>query len=416
MTLKAYKYQLKPNKAQAEKLSQAFGHNRFVWNWALALKQRYYRMFGKSVSKRRVQDQLVKKKKQSKFDWLNQVNSQSYLATLDSLDKAYKAFFKGHAKPPRFKSKKGNWHGYANPQHTSVDFEQGVVKLPKVGLVKAKLHREFEGKIKTSTVKLNPSGKYTVSILVDDGKNLPDVTTIEENLTVGVDLGIKDFAICSDGTVFENQRHLNKWLEKLNKQQRILSRKKKGSISRSKQRIKVARLHETVSNVRNDYLHQVSNQLVSKSQATSFVFEDLNVKGLIKNKNLSRHIADVAWGRFLAMMRYKCSWSAKNMIQIGKFEPSSKTCSTCHSIKSDLKLSDRMYECDHCGTVIDRDLNAAINIKQFGLKPYLEVVGTTTTVKCSPKSSPDQTGDLAKGSEVFRNESVEAPTRMALAI
>lgn len=416
MTLKAYKYKIKPNKTQVEQLSQAFGHNRFVWNWALAIKQRYYRRFGQGLSKRRLQDQLVKKKKQSKFEWLNQVNSQSYLATLDSLDKAYNAFFKGRAKHPRFKSKKSNWHAFQNPQHTQVDFETGLVKLPKIGRVKAKLHREFTGKIKTSTVKISPSGKYSVSILVDDEKALPDATTIEADLSLGIDLGIKDLAICSDGKVFDNQRHLNKWLKKLHQQQRVLSRKKQNSTSRTKQRLKVARLHERVSNVRKENLHQVSHSLVCENQATTLFLEDLNVKGLIRNKKLSRHIADVAWSEFVRQLEYKCAWLGKNLVKIDRFYPSSKTCSCCGEIKQNLTLSDRVYECEHCDTVIDRDLNAAINIKQHGLKQALESVGTTGVVKCSPKSLPAQSGDLAKGGSSIYHESTEAPSRAALAV
>ncbi len=417
MTLKAYKFKIIPNTAQTELLFKHFGHNRFVWNWALGLKTRYYRRFGQGLSKRRIQDQLVKKKKREKYAWLTQVNSQSLLATLDNLDKAYSAFFKGCAKFPRFKSKKSNWHSYQNPQHTDINFETNQVKLPKLGLVKAKLHREFSGKIKTSTVKCSPSGKYTISILVDDGLNLPDKTTIEPAFSLGIDLGIKDFAICSDGEVFENKRHLNQWLKKLNQQQRVFSRKKKNSISRTKQRIRVAKLHEKVSNVREDYCHFVSNKVVSENQATTLFIEDLHIKGLIRNRKLSRHISDVAWGKFLQQLEYKCDWNGKNLIKIGRFMPSSKTCSCCSEIKHNLTLSDRVFECSYCGTVIDRDLNAAINIRDFGLKQELESVGTTGAVKCSPVSILVQASGIAKGHSLIDfDESAEAPPRAALAV
>jgi len=368
MTLKASKYHLKPNAEQCQKLSKAFGHNRFVWNWAMALRERYYRRFQKTVSKRRLQDQLVKKKKQPKFAWLNEVNAQSYLATLDNLDKAYKAFFKGNAKHPRFKSKKSNWHSYHNPQHTEIDAENNRIKIPKIGWVKCKVHRMVKGKIKTCTVKLHPSGKFTVSVLFDTQETLPDKTFLDADKVIGLDLGIKTFATCSDGEPLENPAFLEKTLKRLNQQQRILSRKQKGSNSRSKQRLKVAKLHEKVSNQRNNYLHQITHKLVCESQAVGFVVEDLHVKGLIQNKKLSRRIADVAWGSFLQKLAYKCDWYGKSLLKVNRFYPSSKTCSRCGWIKPDLKLSDRIFECRQCGHKQDRDLNAAINIKQQGLK------------------------------------------------
>jgi putative transposase len=294
---------------------------------------------------------------------------------LDSLDKVYNRFFKQQAKFPRFKSKKGNWHSFSNPQHTEIDFESGMVKLAKVGWVKATLHREFSGKIKTSTVKLSPSGKYTVSILVDDGKNLPNKTTIEPELSLGLDVGIKDFVITSENEVFENKRFLQKHLSNLKKHNRILSRKKKGSINRSKQRHQLAKQHEKVTNARRNYLHQISHNLVSKNQVTTLFVEDLAIKNLTKNRKLSRHIADVAWGEFLSQLEYKAKWLGKNVIKIGRFQPSSKTCSSCGHVKETLSLSERVFECACCGTVIDRDYNAAINIKQFGLKQQLEQAG-----------------------------------------
>ena len=297
-----------------------------------------------------------------------------------------------------------------------MDFEQGCVKLPKIGWVKATLHRPFVGKIKTSTVKLTPSGRYHVSILVDDGLDLPVPSTIEPDLTVGVDLGIKSLAVASDGTVIENTRPLHAALVTLKKEQRILSRQKKGSKSRAKQRLIVAKCHEKVANVRKHLLHQVSNHLVSKNQATSICVEDLHVKGLIRNKKLSRHIADVVWGELIRQFEYKCAWQGKNLITIDRFFPSSKTCSYCGGIKPDLTLSDRWYACDHCGMEMDRDLNAAINIKHQGLKQVLEQVGTTCAVKCSPKSKLVQSSDLAKGVEFAQYESAEAHARTAYAV
>jgi len=416
MTLKAYQYSISPNTEQQFQLWQHFNHNRGVWNRMLALKSRYYRMFGKSLSKRQLQDHLIKLKKRPAFAWLKQVNSQSLLATLNHLDTAYSNFFKGIAKFPRFKSKCSNWHSYANPQHTEVDFDSGKVKLPKIGWVKAKLHREFVGKVKTSTVKISPSGKFTVSILVDDGKVLPDAIIIEPEYAIGIDLGIKDFVITSRGKTYENKRLLDKQLHQLNKLQRILSRKKKGSASRNKQRIKVAKLHEHVANSRKDYAHKVSAELVSESQTTIFC-EDLAVKNLLRNKKLSRHIANIGWSQFLNFLSYKMKESSKNLIRINRFKPSSRECRICHSKHENLKLSDRNFECPYCGHTEDRDIHAAKNILRFGLEQELgSGSGSRHAVKSTPESILDLTSGSAKGLELALVGSAEAPSRIALAI
>ncbi len=368
------------------------------------------------MSKRRLQDQLVKKKKTLKYHWLTTVNSQSLLSTLDHLDKAFSAFFRGSSKYPNFKSKRASWQSFQNPQHVQADFESSMVKLPKIGRVKAVFHRTFEGRIKTCTVKKAPSGAFTLSMLIDDSTQLPSKSIVEPELTLGIDVGIKTFAVCSDETEFENPRFLNSVLVKLKQQQRILSRKKKGSANRSKQVRHVAVLHERTANARNNYSHLISHKLAVENQATSLVVEDLNIKGLIRNRKLSRHIADVAWGSFLQQLAYKCDWYGKNLITIGRFVPSSKTCSNCGGYKSDLKLSDRMYECAECKTVIDRDYNAAINIKNFGLKQELETFGANGTVKCSSKPISTQLDGLAKGVSIYLHRSVEVPTKTALAV
>ena len=408
--LKAYKYRIYPNKAQVKAFSKAFGHNRFVWNHMLALKKRYYSILGKSLSKRQIQDHLVKLKKRDKFSWMKEVNSQSLLATLDNLDKAYNRFFKHQAKFPRFKSKKGNWHSFANPQHTDIDFDSGLVKLPKVGWVKAKFHREFSGKIKTSTVKLSPSGKYTVSILVDDGQALPDKTIIEPSHSIGIDLGIKDLVITSESQVFENKHILKNKQSLLKRHQRILSRKTKNSIARTKKRIKVAQLHEVIANSRKDYLHKISNSLVSENQATTIFCENLGIKNMIRNRKLSRHIADASWGIFLNFLSYKCERAAKNLISIKRFAPSSRTCNACGAYHSTLTLSDRTFVCFECSHTEDRDINASKNIRDFGLAQELGSGSESPrAVKSTPNSKPDLSGELAKGLALTLIGSAEAP-------
>lgn len=415
MTLKAYQYRMYPSQPQLDLIWKHVNHNRGLYNKLLALSCRYYKIFGRSVSKRRLQDHIVKLKKRPYYAWLKEVNSQSLLATLEHLDAAFSNFFSGRTKFPRFKSKRCHWHSYANPQHTEVSFEEGKIKLPKIGWIKAKLHRIFQGKIKTSTVKIAPSGKITVSILVEDGYNLPTPTTVVPNETIGIDLGIKDFVITSDGVKFANKRHLSRKLRKLSKQQKILSRKRKKSHSRQKQQRKVAKLHEAVANARKDYHHKVSHTLVSDNQ-TTIVVEDLAVKNMIKNRRLSRHIADVGWGQFVNFLRYKQAYQGKNLLAINRFKPSSKECRMCHMKNELLSLSDRVFVCPNCGHTEDRDIHASHNIKRFGLESVLTSGSESRhAVKCTSISTPLLSGDVAKGQPNEVDRSAEAPSRVALA-
>lgn len=404
-----------PSQSQFDLIWKHVNHNRGLYNKLLALSCRYYKIFGRSVPKRKLQDHIVKLKKRPHYGWLKEVNSQSLLATLEHLDTAFSNFFAGRAQFPRFKSKRRHWHSYANPQHTEVSFETGKIKLPKIGWIKAKLHRNFQGKIKTSTVKIAPSGKITVSVLVDDSLVLPVPTTVVPGETIGIDLGIKDFVITSDGVKFENKRHLTRKLSELNKQQKILSRKKKNSHSRQKQRLKVAKLHEAVANARKDYHHQVSHTLVSDNQ-TTIVVENLAVKNMIKNRRLSRHIADVGWGQFIDFLRYKQAYQGKNLLAINRFKPSSKECRMCHVKNELLSLSDRIFACPNCGHTEDRDIHASHNIKRFGLEPVLTRGSELRhAVKCSSTSTPSLDGNVAKGQPNKVDRSAEAPSRVALA-
>ena len=415
MTLIAYKYLLKPNATQREQCRQHFGHNRFVYNWGLALKQRYYRRYGQSLSKRRLQDQLVKKKRQNRFSWLKDVNSQSLLFTLLQLDLAFSRFFSKQAQFPRFKSKYSSQQAFSCPQHGAVDFSKSQIKLPKLGWVKAILHRRFEGDVKTVTVKLLPSGKYMATVLVENNLSHPVKSVIEANKTIGIDLGVKSILVTSDGEEVMNPRCIQVIEKLLAKHQRILARKKKGSKSRSVQKRVVAKLYERASNKRNDFLHQITHLLADKSHATSLVIENLNVKAMTKDSKFAKHISDVAMGQFRSFLAYKAERNGKNLLVIGRFEPSSKTCSCCGHIKN-MTLADRVYHCDHCNEVIDRDLNAAINIRQIGLDNELEPTGMVGTVKCSSNASPIQLGALAKGYIKRYIRSVEAPTIAALAV
>lgn len=360
--LKAYKYRLYPNSSQREFFEQQFGTCRFIYNWALDLKSRTYADENRSMSKNELKSMLPGLKAQ--YPWLKEANSQSLQASIDNLDNAFKKFFRKEAEYPVFKSKNNPVQSFQIPQHYSVDLDKGTVKLPKLKEpVKVKFHRGFEGKLRTATVSRTSTGKYFISILVDDGLEIPE--KVDSGQSIGVDVGISHFAIVSTGEKIDNPRHLRKSMAKLKAEQRSLSRKKKGSRNRKKQKMVVAKLHEKVTNQRNDFQHKISNRLVSESQV--IVLEDLNIKGMVKNHCLAQAISDVAWGNFIVKLKYKAEWYGKTIKQIGRFVPSSKLCNVCGYKNTNLTLNDRKWECPSCHTQHDRDINAAINILNIAL-------------------------------------------------
>jgi putative transposase len=299
--------------------------------------------------------------------WLKEVNSQSLQVALLNLDAAYSKFFKG-AGFPKFK-KKLNGGSFSIPQNVLVvDDNKLVIPKFKEG-IDIVLHREIRGTIKSATISVTATGKYFVSILIDTNTEIPIKAPITESTTIGIDLGIKNFAITSDGKVFENPKNLQKAQSKLKYLQRKYS-KNKGK--RTKQRL--ALLHEKVVNKRKDFLHKVSTKLIRENQ--TIAIEDLAVKNMMKNHNLAQVISDVSWSTFVTMLEYKADWYGKNILRIGRFAPSSKTCSCCGYINKELKLKDRSWTCPKCSSVLDRDVNASINIKSFALKNNLSAEHT----------------------------------------
>lgn len=373
--LKAYKYRIYPNQKQAIAFEQHFGCVRFVYNWALALQNRYYKIFGKSLSRSKIQSQLVKKKKTGKFAWLNEVNSQSLLNALLNVHTAFTNFFKGRAKFPRFKSKKIPQRSYQCPQHCTINFEQGIINLPKIKGIKTVFSREFVGNIKTVTISKTAMGKYHASILVDTDSILPTPTTIEPSLTVGIDLGISHLLNLSDGSKFDNPKHLAKASKRLSAQQKIFARKQKQSKNHQKQKLAVARIYEKVRNQRLDLHHKITHKLICENQATSYVLEDLGVKNMVKNRKLAKAINDVGWGQFVTLLTYKANWYGKNILKVNRFFASSKICSHCHHKLDSLPLSVRNWACPSCQTQHDRDINAASNIRKQALA---DVAGLAT--------------------------------------
>ena len=369
--MKAYKYRIYPNGEQKVLIEKHFGCARFTYNWALALQQKYYDEHKKSLSRKDIQDQLVSMKKQEQYSWLNEVNSQTLLSGLLHVYTAFGNFFKGRAKFPKFKSKKIPQRSYQCPQHGSVDFEKGTLNLPKLKGIKAVFSRQFDGKIKTVTISKTATGKYYASILVETNQAKVTASIIESDKTIGIDLGLNHLLIQSDGQKIENPKYLRQAQKRLAIQQKIFARKKKESKNYQRQKLNVACIYEKVRLQRLDLHHKLTHHLICENQATTYAVEDLGIKNMVKNSKLAKSISDVAWGQFLTILQYKAKWFGKNILQIGRFVPSSKTCSCCGYKMEKLPLSVRLFECPSCNLVEDRDVNASINIRNFALADAL---------------------------------------------
>jgi len=361
--MNAVKFRLYPTTNQSSQLNQHIGSCRFVYNWALDQKVKTYAQTGKSISRFDLNKLIPTLKKEN--PWLGEVNSQSLQGMTKQVESAFTRFFREKKGFPKFKSKKNPIQSFPIPQHYSLDFENNTVKLPKIGEIKAALHRKFEGELKTATVSRSCTGKYFISILFDNGEDLPVKQTFSESTTVGVDVGIKDFAVLSNGEKIKNPKYLKNSLQRLKVLQKRVSNKVKGSKNREKAKQRLAVLHERITNQRNDFQHKLSFKLVSENQAIAV--ETLNVKGMIKNHHLAQVIGDSAWSSFVTKLEYKAEWFGKTILRIGRFERSSKTCSVCGYHNSNLTLKDREWICPDCKTNHDRDINAAINIKKFSL-------------------------------------------------
>jgi len=352
--LKAFKYRLYPNQEQQQKLAIQLGHSRFVYNNALNARKEHYKATGKGLSYSATAKMLPNMK--TELEWLKEADSQVLQQKLKDLDRAYVNFFQGRAAYPRFKSKYDN-QSIRYPQRFK--FEGDRIYLPKVGNVKIVLHRDIEGLARNVTISKTKSGKYFASIQCE-----VEIFEFDNNLPpVGVDLGIKDFAILSTGEKVSHPACLRKSEKKLARLQRRLSKKKKGSANREKLRIKVARLHGKIANQRKDFLDKLSHRLTTSHGAIGL--ESLNIKGMVKNHCLAKSISDSGWSIFGKQCEYKAAVNGSSVHRVDRFFPSSKTCSVCGTVNSDLKLHHRFWTCDNCKTEHDRDINASINLEKF---------------------------------------------------
>ena len=358
---KSFKFKIYPNKKQEILLAKHFGANRFVFNYYLnSRKESYLGEDKKSLNYYDNANDLTQLKKDENFNWLKEINSQSLQSSIRNLDTAYNKFFRKQTKFPRFKSKY-NRQSFKIPQNVLIKDNKLNIPKFKEG-IKINLHQEIEGKIMFATISKSTTSKYYVSITCEVNHKPFEKT----NSKVGIDTGIKDLAILSDGKVYENIKTLKSNLKKLKYEQRQLSKKVKGSSSRNKQRKNLALVHEKITNVRKDYLHKISTEII-KSQDVICI-EDLAVKNMMKNHKLAQAFADVSLGTFYSMLEYKAKWNDKTIIKIDRYFPSSKMCSNCSWINQDLTLKDREWSCPSCGEKHDRDFNAAKNILKQGLK------------------------------------------------
>lgn len=363
--IKAYKYRLNPNERQKIFFEKSFGCTRFVYNWALDKRIKAYQEDKTKISWVDLCKQMTQLKKEEDTKWLQEAANQSLQSSIRHLDSAFTRFFREKKGFPKFKSKRAPRQAFQYVGKVSVDFESHRIKLPKIGWVKFFKDRTFDGKIGTVTVSKNATGKYFVSVLVDDGKDLPEKALVKYDTTVGIDVGIKDFAVCSNGDTYANPKFLEKAEKRLKVLQRRFAKKKKGSNRRERARRSLARQYERIRNQRNNFIHQVTSRIVRENQTV--VIEDLNIDGMLQNHCLAKYISSASWSEFFRQLQYKCEWQGKNLVRIGRFEPSSKMC-LCGYVNKDLKLKDREWTCPECGRYNDRDLLAAINIKRFGLQ------------------------------------------------
>lgn len=363
MKFRSYKFRIYPTQKQKVLLAKTFGCTRFIYNKMLELKTETFQKEKKSLSVYTLDKKITSLKQEDETKWLKDVNSQALQSSLRNLDAAFTRFFKKESGYPQKKKKKGR-QSFQNPQQTRVNFDLGKVFIPKFSEgIKTIFHRKFEGRVKSSTVSLTPTGKYYISINVEEAGDEVEIQPAKIESTIGIDLGVKTYITLSDGKKFKNPKLLKRKIKKLKSLHRRHSKKKKGSHNREKARVLLSKQYEKVTNSRKDFLHKLSRKLVDNQDYQSFAIENLAVSSMVKNRKLSQAIQDCSWRTFIQFLTYKANRAGKEVRVIGRFEPSSKMCS-CGKINEELTLKDREWTCS-CGAFHDRDVLAANNIRKF---------------------------------------------------
>lgn len=369
---RAYKFRLYPNKEQEILINKTIGSSRFVFNYFLHLWNEAYKKTGKGLTYNKCATMIPTLKKSNEYSWLKEVDSIALQSSVKNLEDSFNRFFKKQNKAPKFKSKNNPNQSYTTKNvSNSIQIQGNRIKLPKLKMVKFANSRDINGDILRATISRKASGKYFISLLVEE--NIQELD--KSNRSVGIDLGIKGFAILDDGTVYNNNRYTTKMAKQLAREQRKLSRryeqaKKDGkkledAKNYQKQKIKVARLHEKVANQREDFLNKVSTIIVKNHDV--ICIEDLNTKGMLRNHKLAKSISDVSWSMFVAKLQYKADWYGKRVVKIDRWFASSQICSSCGVNSGKKTLDIRYWECE-CGAKHDRDINASKNIKNEGLR------------------------------------------------
>ncbi|MEG3941540.1 RNA-guided endonuclease TnpB family protein [Microcoleus sp. S36b_A3] len=373
----AYKFRIYPTAQQQTYFAGAFGCCRWFWNYSLNLCQQTYKDTGKGLSRSAIQGLLPNLKKE--YPWLKNAYSQSLQVVALNLSTAYKNFFDKRGGFPSFKSKHGK-QSISYPQNVKVG--DNSIKLPIIGEVHCIIHRTLDGQVKTVTISQNTDGKHYASILVDDGRETPEKDA--NGKAIGLDVGLIDFVVTSDGSKYANPKHLRKHSRNLKRKQQKLSRKQKGSNTRHKAKRLVARVHSRIKRVRVDFLHKLSRKIVDENQVIAV--ENLNVKGMVRNHCLAKAISDAGWGMFGTMLKYKAEKSGKTYVEVDRFFPSSKTCNNCLHKVSEMPLNLRYWDCPKCHSRNDRDINASKNIRDEALR-FL-ALGTSAAASGGSVSQP----------------------------